>query len=204
MDESPLASVHTLPALNTLHQQLNALADIPDSEWQWLAAQCQRFQAPRQHMLCVAGEQPQWLWFLSSGVLRFFYLTEDGKHFNKAFVRAGELAGPLVAISSGQPCSYFIETLTPVSGLRIPCQIFPQIFDRHRCWERIGRRLAELTAMRKEQRERDFLLTDAQSRYESFRQRYPGLEHEIAQKHIAAYIGVTEVALSRLLRAQRN
>lgn len=191
------------PILRQLRATLEHLAPIPDAEWAWLSGHCHPFRAPRNAPLCSPGQYADTLWFLTEGVIRFYYLTEEGKEFNKAFARAGELVGPLAAIAARAPCAYFIGSLTPIAGLKLPCSLFPGIYDRHPCWERIGRRLAELAAFRKEQRERDFLLTDTEARYESFHQRYPGLERQIAQRHIASYIGVTEVALSRLLTRRR-
>lgn len=181
---------------------LQMLAPLPEEEWQWLNAQLTPVLLARGDYLCEAGAPPTALHFLHSGVARFFYLTEDGKEFNKAFARAGELVGPLVALATGEPCTYFVQTLTECHSLRIPAQLVPAIYDRHRCWERIGRRLAEQTTLRKEQREKEFLLTSAKARYDAFSARYPGLQQQIPQKHIASYIGITEVALSRLIHSE--
>lgn len=190
------------PARQQLRQLLQNLAPVPDSEWQWLNNALTPAALARGDYLCEAGAQPTALYFLVSGVARFFYLTEEGKEFNKAFARAGELVGPLVALATGEPCTYFVQTLTECQSLRIPADLVPAIYDRHCCWERIGRRLAEQTTLRKEQREKEFLLTSARARYDAFNARYPGLQQQIPQKHIASYIGITEVALSRLIHSE--
>lgn len=188
-------------ARQQLHHLLLHLAPLPLTEWQWLNAQLSPAVLLRGEHLCEAGKRPTALHFLINGVVRFYYLTEDGREFNKAFARAGELVGPLVALATGEPCTYFVQALTDCQSLRIPCELVPAIYDRHGCWDRIGRRLAEQTSLRKEQREKEFLLTSAKARYEAFRARYPGLQQQIPQKHIASYIGITEVALSRLLHS---
>ncbi len=191
-------------ARQQFHHLLTQLAPLPESEWQWLNTQLSPASLVRGEYLCEAGKRPTALHFLVSGVARFCYLTEDGKEFNKAFARAGELLGPLVALATGEPCTYFVQTLTECQSLRIPCQLVPAIYDRHWCWERIGRRIAEQTTLRKEQREKEFLLTSAKARYDAFNARYPGLQQQIPQKHIASYIGITEVALSRLIHSELN
>ena len=70
------------PAQQHFHQLLLALAPLPDSEWQWLQAQLSPAILARGDYLCAAGKQPAALHFLVSGVVRFYYLTEDGKEFN--------------------------------------------------------------------------------------------------------------------------
>src|SRR5688572_1543293 len=81
-------------AQQKLHQLLQMLAPLPDAEWQWLRSHISSDNAARGSLLCEAGKNPSALHFLASGVVRFYYLTEDGKEFNKAFARAGELVGP--------------------------------------------------------------------------------------------------------------
>jgi CRP-like cAMP-binding protein len=45
---------------------------------------------------------------------------------------------------------------------------------------------------------------DAATRYDRFATRYPGLEARVAARHIASYLGITPVHLSRLRRRRRS
>ena len=47
----------------------------------------------------------------------------------------------------------------------------------------------------------EFLLDNAATRYANFQTRYPGLELRLTQYHIASYLGITPVALSRIRHA---
>jgi hypothetical protein len=64
--------------------------------------------------------------------------------------------------------------------------------------ERLGRRLIELVLISKMQRERSFLQGDATSRYLDFIKQHPELTQRIPQYHLASYLGITEVSLSRI------
>jgi len=68
----------------------------------------------------------------------------------------------------------------------------------------LGRILAEQHFILKEQREAALLLDDAETRYRQFLSDYPGLDKRIAQYHIASYIGVTPVTLSRIRKKMRS
>ncbi len=59
-------------------------------------------------------------------------------------------------------------------------------------------RLLEQLAIKKERREADFLLLSATERYQKFLQDYAYIVNSIANYHIASYLGITEVALSRI------
>ena len=71
------------------------------------------------------------------------------------------------------------------------------LFERDRHCERLGRKAAEYQTLLNEEREAEFLLAAA-VRYLRFRAQYPGLGKRVAQYHIASYLGIIHVALSRI------
>jgi CRP-like cAMP-binding protein len=76
--------------------------------------------------------------------------------------------------------------------------VLNEFYDRHACWERLGRKNAEQLVLIKEAREKELLLDSLEVRYQRFLQEFPGLADRIPQYHIASYLGVTDVALSRI------
>ncbi len=191
-------------ARQQLQQLLLQLATVPESEWQWLNDTIDAVELRRHQFLCEPETLPAYLYFLYDGLARFYYITDEGKEFNKAFSRSGDLVAPLTALATQTPPGFAIQLLSDSRVLRIPTRILLSLYDRHWCWDRVGRKLAEQTALRKERREKQLLLVSARARYDAFAQTYPGLEVVIPQKHIAAYIGITEVALSRLLKSSEK
>ena len=55
----------------------------------------------------------------------------------------------------------------------------------------------------KAEREYELLGLDAAARYALFAERFPGLEARVAARHVASYLGITGVHLSRLRRRRR-
>jgi CRP-like cAMP-binding protein len=187
-----------------LRQTLHRIARLPDDEFEYLRRQGESRAYPAGQALIEVGGPPNRCWFLISGFLRFFYITESGREFNKAFSRPGEIVMPLTAALSGAPISFVIAAVTDARTLTFPAALIPSLYDRHPAWERIGRVLAEQMAIRKEARERELLLDPAYVRFRRFAERYPELVDWIPQRQVASYIGVTEQALSRLLRTWRE
>jgi NADH dehydrogenase/NADH:ubiquinone oxidoreductase subunit G len=64
--------------------------------------------------------------------------------------------------------------------------------------------IAEQLALKKEQREAELLLDDATTRYQRFVIENSHLAGRIAAYHIASYLGITEVALSRIKRSLKS
>jgi CRP-like cAMP-binding protein len=187
-----------------LRQALNRIALLPDEEFDYLRQRAESKAYSAGQALIEIGGPPSRCWFLTSGFLRFFYVTESGREYNKAFSRPGEIVLPLAAALSGTPNNFVIAAVTDAKTLAFPASLIPLLYERHRAWERIGRVLAEQMAVRKEARERELLLDSAHVRFQRFAERYPELVDWIPQRQIASYIGVTEQALSRLLRTWRE
>lgn len=182
---------------------LHGIAALPAAELAWLHQHGRTRTLLAGEALIDVGARASHFWFLASGFLRFFYVTPNGREYNKAFARTGEIVAPLSAMLSNAPSGFVIAAITPVRVLAFPVALLPELYERHSGWERVGRVLAEQMAVRKEARERDLLLDTALVRFGRFADRYPELVDWIAQRQIASYIGVTEQALSRLLRDWR-
>ena len=65
-------------------------------------------------------------------------------------------------------------------------------------------KLLETQLMYKENKERFMLLYTPEERYELFCQHYPHLLHRLTDYHIAAYLGITPISLSRIKKRQQN
>lgn len=183
---------------------LAAIAPLPAPETDYLRRHVTLGRYRCGETLLQIGAVATHCWYLAEGFLRFHYVAEDGREFNKAFCRPGEIVVPLTGLVTGEPSDFVITAVTEVRAVTIPLRVVSALLDRDVAWERIGRVLAQQMAMRKEMREKEFLLDSALTRYRNFARRYPELLDVVPQRQIANFIGVTEQALSRILRSERE
>ncbi|OJJ10927.1 hypothetical protein BKI51_13575 [Alphaproteobacteria bacterium AO1-B] len=165
------------------------------------ASVVRRFEA--DDILFSAGERPDVLYFIQSGLVRFFYLTDDGKEFNKNFVAAGSVVTSLSTFLSGVPSPFFTQALEETVTIALPIEFVRRQVEADIYWERLLSRSVAMLALKKEQREASFLLQDAGARYQAFLDDFSDLAPRLPQYHIASYLGITPVALSRI-RARRG
>jgi len=64
--------------------------------------------------------------------------------------------------------------------------------------ERIGRKIAEYYYLEKEKNLVDMALYDADKRYSILKERFPTIESQVQQYHIASYLGISPTQLSRI------
>ncbi|WP_428672356.1 Crp/Fnr family transcriptional regulator [Roseibium sp.] len=150
-----------------------------------------------------AGETPGFLYFVRSGLVRFYYLTADGKEFNKSFATAGGVVTCLSSFLEGAPSSFHTQALEDTELVALPMELARQLPARDRAWERLISTVIAQLALRKERREAAFLLQSASERYEAFLREFPEVAQRLPQYHVASYLGITPVALSRI-RARRG
>jgi len=145
-----------------------------------------------------AGESGENIAFVNNGLMRFFYQTPDGKEFNKSFCCENQFIGAYSAYLSKTFARFSIQVLEDSQLLVAKLTTVTALAEKYNCWENFRRIITEELYVRKEQREAELLLDDAETRYKRFQKRYPGLEQRIAQYHVASYLGITPVALSRI------
>lgn len=154
--------------------------------------------------LLRAGEVATEVFFLCDGLVRFFYLQDDGKEHNKSFAEQTQFAGALQAEFSPQPSRFYVQALEPVSALALSLDGLHTLYNESLDWANLGRRYMQTVVLRKSAREASFLLDSAEQRYLDFQQQYPGLAERLPLYHIASYLGITDVALSRIRRRLRE
>lgn len=190
--------MRTPKGLEQLKYAMTHMVSIPEDEWEYFVQHLTERTFKKHEYLARAGEVVNNFYFIIHGLVRFFYCTRDGKEFNKHFAMEHGFAGSFHSFVLHAPCGFFVEALEHTTTIVLPNRLLHALYDRHACWERVGRKHAEQLLLIKEAREKELLLDSLEVRYRRFLQEFPGLGKRIPQYHIASYLGVTDVALSRI------
>lgn len=189
--------------LHALRQALERWQPLPDTAWTDLAALFSARAVEATERLVTSGECTGRFFFVTEGLLRLYYLDREGREHNKAFTETGGFAGAMSAYAANLPSPFNVQALQPSRVLVAHWHDLEVAYDHHPSLERLGRRFAEWLLARKLERERAFLELDATGRYQAFVRAHPLLEDQLANYHIASYLGVTDVSLSRIRRKLR-
>lgn len=146
------------------------------------------------------GQQSDTLYLLETGLVRLFYTTPDAKERNKAFYRAGQVTGPVSAALTTSPAPFSIQCLEPVEAICFRFRDLLAATCDNPDLARLYRNMLADAFIRNEQREAVLLTCNAAQRYAWLLQHEPDLPERVAQFHIASYLGVDAVSLSRLKR----
>ena len=141
--------------------------------------------------------------FVLSGLIRLSYEDAAGRRLTKSIVQAGDAFASLSALAGGT-ASFSAVALGDAAVVSLPYPLMRKLADQHAEWERLAGMLFMRLAQRKEQREFELLTLTAEQRWQRLCRDRPKLVESISQAELAALIGITPVALSRIKRRIRQ
>ncbi|MCG8686840.1 MAG: Crp/Fnr family transcriptional regulator [Desulfobacterales bacterium] len=188
----------TASLLDALQRQIFPDAPAPAGKMQNLADCFIHRSAPRNNMLVRAGEKWRKVFYIHQGLIRLYYTDTRGREFNKGFFREGEFLWPIAPSAREKESLFTIAALEDLVVSVCPFPAFRKWLDQHGAWEKFALPYAESMAEQKFKREYEFLLNPAMERFRHFLEAYPELAGRIPDYHIASYLGITPVALSRI------
>lgn len=175
----------------------NRITPIPEEEWEKALA-CLSVQSfEKNRMLLSAGDLAPHSFLLLKGLVKIYYLLENGKEYISGFAHEGQFCGSVTSIIGGHPSRFYIQALEPVRAVLLPRPCILQLYDGHRCWDRLGRIISEGVMMLYEAKEGQ-VMDSLEDRYLLLLRHFPDLTRRVPQYSIASFLGVTGVALSRV------
>ena len=183
--------------MDQFKRYLHNISPIDQDAWLDFKKLLQPKELGKHEFLIQEGSPVHHGYLLLEGVIRVFF-NKDGNEYNKTFFVPGMFPTPLTALLSRSPCALSFQALTPCRLLRFSYPQFRMLFARHRCLETLMLSILEQEWIKKESHDIRMVTNDATTNYLIFRKTYPDLEKLIPQYHIASYLGITPIQLSRI------
>lgn len=185
-------------AYEQMRKALARWVEWPDDAWLLMKRTFRVARFSRLEFVSKPGDTSPPVVFVCSGLLRYFSGSRTDKPVNKAFLSENMLMGPFPGCPLSTEGDCGIQALEPTVALIADASEFDALYDRHPIFDRLGRKLS--TWRLEQNRTLIFQKQNAEERYRSFVRQNPNLAQRLSQVHIASYLGITEVSLSRIRR----
>lgn len=169
----------------------------PDEETLFLS-KTETKQYKAKTVLLNSGEISKSTYFVNSGILRSFNINDNIIEHVLHFACEGWWIGDMYSYISGKPGNLFIEVLEDAEVVIISKENHQILYEEIPKLERFFRILAENSLVAHQERLMDNLSLTAEERFEKMCKKYPSLIQNVAQKHLASYIGVTPEFFSKM------
>lgn len=142
--------------------------------------------SPGDNLLREGGRW-QHLWWMPRGNCRLYYLDDA-------------LIWPITPDLAEQPVGFSVEALEPSEVWALPWSPWHAAVSAFAPWLTFERRTLARLLQDKMQREQQFLQWSATQRYQHLVATRPDWARRIPLRHLASFLGITDVALSRIRR----
>ncbi|MBP5328727.1 MAG: Crp/Fnr family transcriptional regulator [Spirochaetaceae bacterium] len=145
------------------------------------------------------GAKTDSMYLVLKGLVRAFYIDENGSEITKCFAKENEWFG-FYSYLSDEPSPFFVETLEKTeaaviktASIRTLCQKMPALAQNVSA-------LVNQAYLQTDKKAYNFASKEAKERYIDFARENPEIIKRAKQEHIASYLGITPSSLSRLNR----
>ena len=193
--------IHATQLLETFRKRVFDHVDLEQDELSPLLDRVHKRTYGRKSFLLSVGESWNKLFYIHRGLIRLFYLDIEGKEFNKAFFAEGQTIWPVAPKDRTQGVLFNIAAIEATTVLECPFPNLYQLLQSAGQWGEFALPFAEVLVEQKFQREHDLLLLSATERLKLFSDTYPHIVSRLPDYHLASFLGITNVSLSRIKRA---
>ena len=174
--------------------------EITDEELEPARGSFRAAKAAKGEYLGRVGDSPSRSSFILRGLVRLVFVGPDGRERVNSFASEDSLVCAYRARLTLQISDLAIQALEPTWYLAIGAGTLDELAARHAGWRELMARLTQHKFITAELRNRTLLLDDAAERYRAFLDDFADIAPRVPLAQVAAYIGVTPEALSRIRR----
>ncbi len=191
-------------AMKKMEAAVSKVQLLTDVEWEDFAAVWQPFSAKRKTLLTATGETEKYLYFVTEGVQRAFYLKENNdKDSTLVFSYSGSFSGIIDSFLLQQPSKYFLETLTQSEFLRTTYLHLNEMMNKHRNIETFVRKSLSHALAGMLERQIEMQCFSAEEKFKVMLKRSPHVLQMIPHKYLASYLAIDAATFSKLLGTVR-
>lgn len=155
------------------------------------------------NLIVAAGDDQNKLYLLIDGLIRKYYLDYQGNDLTHQFLEAGQVFSTQHVVFSG-PVMCNFEAVEPCKLVCFDYGEVQRLMQKDPALSQVYIGILEETLRIKLLRETALLAENATERYVKLKTAIPDIDRRVNHSHIASYIGVTPVSLSRIRRTLRE
>lgn len=152
---------------------------------------------PKGHHLLSLWQIDKHFHFINTGSGRVYYL-KDGLDITDYIAMDKQFIGGVESLFTGQPSHKAIELMEDSEVYSFLYDDFEELCAGYHDIERLGRKMATHAFLEGQHRIESMRFFSAAERYHQLEKKYPGIANRVPLKHIASYLGTTQVSLSRI------
>lgn len=181
-----------------LNSYKNISPELTDEELEFVKSNISILKLKKKQILIHENEIQKSIAFIYSGLIRSYFIDENGKEINNAFFSENEFVTDYLSFIKQQKTKYTFECLEDCILISIPFETVETAFDKYKNFANFGRKIAEWALENRTKKYESFLFETAEERYLRFIAENRPILNRISLSHLASYLGIERQSLSRI------
>ena len=186
------------PSIHQLAQNLQKRVAFAPKDLKEILVKFQPLEARKQEYLLMEGEVCDYIYYVGSGACKSFIMKGGHNPRIIMFAFTDWWITDIDSFSRGVPSKINLQTICPSSLLKLAKSDFNELINNYPSFESAFRYMMQYSYIREQHRALALITDDAITRYRNLLLKYPVVEHQVSQKDIASYLGITPEFLSSL------
>ena len=187
---------------NVIQLYLNSYKKInpklTDEELDFVKSNISILKLKKKQILIRENEIQYSIAFIYSGLVRSYFINENGKEINNSFFSKNEFVTDYLSFIKQQKTKYTFECLEDCTLISIPFETVETAYDKYKNFANFGRKIAEWALENRTKKYESFLYETAEERYLRFIDENKSILNRISLSHLASYLGIERQSLSRI------
>ncbi len=158
---------------------------------------------PEKHIVLLEGMRAENLYFIISGIVRGYYIDEQGNDITKCFSSENEVFSS-EGLWIAKVSSFTIECLENCECIKLPYEFVYKVMNKDESFKSLIFDYYLRIVKKLENKAKNSALMNAKEQYIEFCKEYPKLHNRVELKYIASYIGIRAASLSRIRKEIKN
>ena len=172
--------------------------ELTDEELEFVKSNISILKLKKKQILIYENEIQKSIAFIYSGLIRSYFIDENGKEINNAFFSENEFVTDYLSFIKQQKTKYIFECLEDCTLISIPFETVETAYDKYKNFANFGRKIAEWALENRTKKYESFLYETAEERYLRFIDENKSILNRISLSHLASYLGIERQSLSRI------
>jgi CRP-like cAMP-binding protein len=181
-----------------LKESLLKRVHFSDKELQEMINSFTEENIDKDQIILQSGQICNKLYYVKSGIIRSYYINENGKEITQWFFNDGKFMTSIESFYQQKPSIYTLKALEKTKVFSITKSKLDLLFDKSPKAERFGRLLAVEMLIKVANKLNAIQFQKAKERYDYMINEFPNIYYKVPLGHIASYLGMTQETLSRI------
>lgn len=184
--------------MNSLTDFTDKFQDIPKDNIELFLNLASEKKYKKNEIITSVGEISKDFYIIKSGIVRSFFIDKKGKEFTRYLSTSNKTTGSLSSLLSKQPNKLTYECLTDCVVYKLNFEKFKKLTKQDILISNLYSNMMENIFLFMELRIQNLAVLNATERYLKLKEDIPDIDNLIPQYHIASYLNVSAVQLSRI------